>query len=449
MQYTGQFIKFAGIILFTVALLPLQAWGQDFSTSVTMGHDPNILESAISMPDQFYQWELSLSKDLDFNQFQLSASYDGSLQMYRDQQGRNFYQHSLVVSPSYIFGHSDDDDESSNDPPDSTTNNDDSSGVVNKIPPPPPPKVVPDYPPDSLDHVLYSAFFYSSRTDKDEFDQYDNAHPGGWLLYRFPISAKFNLRPSVGISSWNFENVDALSNTENFASLMLGAWNSSINWIEGGATIGEVNYLYSRTYYDSVRIGNPGHGKKGAGGGQLRVDSLTFSNPSVDQITWRIAVNKKFFNSTELKLGYAYFGPPSSEARVLPPQFTNSVGRSKELVSLTGVNEFYDDHYAYQGSAFTAHFDQPFLFDLLLQGDFEIQQKEFTSPALNLVDSVVAPRRLDHRFSGSFTLSKSFPVFINGKLIAHLVYSYLRNSSNADYFVFDKSVISFGLELTY
>src|SRR5207247_1174950 len=136
---------------------------------------------------------------------------------------------------------------------------------------------------------------------------------------------------------------------------------------------------------------------------------------------------------------YNYFGRPSSTARILPQQIQGALEQQGAIGTFISQNEIFDDHYGYSGNEFALQIQQaiPFSINLTVKGDF--LKKTYTIPAKDHTDTVVvANNRADQRFEGEINISKTIPFGESNSVKPRIEIHYLRNTSNAPYYDFDK-----------
>jgi hypothetical protein len=192
-----------------------------------------------------------------------------------------------------------------------------------------------------------------------------------------------------------------------------------------------------------------GHGKPGAGGGQGRTRSFTLDSPPVHQWTLNGDWHLKASSATSVDVHYTFFDLPSTPARILPEQLLGAIQEQGVLGDFTSQSDFFDDHYGYAGNLIALRLQQnlPAEFQIAVKASY--QNKTYTIPAKDLSDTLVlASQRLDTRVETVLSLSKTFHMGASS-LQPKVEYVYLRNSSNAPYYGFDKNTFLIGIDYDY
>jgi hypothetical protein len=425
------------------------AYAQSTTVNLTTGHDPNIFQNYAPLSDQTYGCDIGIDKDFNFDRLSIGVGYYGSFQLFRDLSTRNYSVHQVLMNASCLFG-SDPDDESV-DAPDSSDEDPDTNFILNtastaalkaSI------SVQDTVPNDSLRHILFGTIMGSQQYDKQEFSLYDNSAIGGSLTYRFPFGKKLSVRASANLLYHNYPNLQAITSTDNIFSFMIGATNLPVKWIGAGIHLGIKQYPTSTTLYDTIVVGKSGHGKLGGGSG-LRVHQYDFVQPSVSQILYDVNFDLSLFGITAFHGQFTYFAHPNREARLLANTYSNGMSDIANEGILVSLNDIYDDHYAYDGTKIEFNLEQKFPFDVMLTAKVEYMHKTYTGPAYNQLDSIVASNRIDDRDEEVVGISRTFPFSPMMKLRPNLEFHFLRNSSNAEYYNFAISKVTFGLEFNF
>jgi hypothetical protein len=425
-------------------------FSQHASVGLSTTHDPNIFQNYSPLADQVYGSELSIDKDFDFDNLSVSLAYYGSLQLYRDLTTKNYSVHQLSLSSSYLLG-SDPDDDSSTDS-DSTEAIDDSTesegdSVALIAPKPVPPKQY-TAPSDSVRHILYGNFFGSKQFDKQDYSIYDNSAVGSEIIYRFPFGEKVSLRSSVSLLYHNYPNLQAITSADNVLSFIIGTTHLPLKWFGGGIHLGTKHYPTSTIIYDTIVVGKKGHGKLGGGNG-IRVHQYDFTQPSVSQISWTINFDDSVTATSVIRGQYMRYGHSNREARLLANTVTDNTDGLADEGTFSTLNDIYDDHYAYDGDRIEFHVEQALPYAIMLTAAVEYNHKTYTGAAYDHLDSLVAPNRIDNRHEEVVGISKSMTLSPTVKLKPNLEITFLKNSSNAEYYDFSFSKIVFGIELIF
>lgn len=447
-------------LLIVACCIPLAAGAlsaQDLNVTTTTMHDENIFEVYNPTSDQLTEINLDCSKDWDYDNSNIGLAYTGGLQLFHDLPQRNYHVHSLSLSSFYHFERESDDEEND----DSSAANGEGAGeglAAHRDSPGTGSGHGPAVSPDSSDNFVFASAWGTLQVDKDGYQNYDNSRLGASAALRQPIGAAVSAWPAYAFVYRNYPNVSALSNVQNILSFSLGTSLVGGGWISVSPAYSFKSYTGSSTYYDTLippglRVSH-GNGKGiggGAGsGGAPRGKKYTFTTPSVRQFSVAGNWRQKVGGSTELGVQYVFFGEPSSEARLLSNQLQGAPGSQGPLVDMGAQNEISDDHFAYSGNeaAFSAR--QAIPGGIVVGIGQSLQSKTYTVPALNLDDStIVAPHREDRRYETQISLSKSFPIGSGRTLRPQAQIEFIRNSSNAPFYVFNKTTFLAGLELNF
>jgi hypothetical protein len=405
---------------------------QDFNLGLSAVQDENIFDIYIPTTDRIAQFQMNFSDDWYADPVSFDLSYTGELFFYRDLSARNYNVHYLNFNTMYQIYSDDDGPEGSDDP----ENAGDSSGAHVQIPPLVPPAHV-----DSLDNYLYLDMFAIGQFDGDAYAEYDNSHFGGVLSLRQPVGTVLSIKPSFMFAYNKYRNLSGFTNFENVLSLSLSAPGVLGGSMSTGVSYGKKNYTTTATYtYVVEEPGNNGHGKGGAGGSKNRTVTTELTTPSVSQSSFSAEYRRPITPTTVASLMLSYYGTPSTVARSLPNQLGGAGAQS----------DIFDDHYSYSGPLFSFRLSQ------ILQADFTIglqglfQSKEYTTPAMDLLDSVVvADHRMDHRQEYVISVSKAFSAGAGKSIRPVIEYHYFNNDSNAEYYAFTKNVYILGLEFDF
>jgi hypothetical protein len=428
--------------------------GQSVSIGTSSSFDENIFDIYLPTSDQITQVQLQVSQDWDFDQSSLTAAYDGAGQFFRDLPGRNYHVHLLLFSALYHF-QTDEEEEDSTDepeetPPDSTGPPSSVRAIRGNI--------VPPVRSDSADRYLFFSVTGASQFDRDNATPfgnpivYDNWGFEASASLRQPVGNNVSLRPSYIFSEHTYPNVSALSNIQHIAGLTIGSDFLKGSWIAVTPAYAFKNYTGSSTFTDTVSHRNSsGHGKGfGSGNGGVRVRTFAFASPSVKQFFLSATWKQRIVAGTEATAEYTRYGNPSGEARIIPEQLGGAPGERGAAGTFAADNEIFDDHFAYSGNGVSVQLKQTLPFGITLVARELFQQKTYSSPAMDLADSLtLAPQRDDRRSETDLALSLPLRLGPGKTLTPQVEFHHVRNDSNAPYYVFDKSVFLFGLTFEF
>jgi len=105
----------------------------------------------------------------------------------------------------------------------------------------------------------------------------------------------------------------------------------------------------------------------------------------------------------------------------------------------------FDDNYGYEGASFDAALTQILPWSMMAKISFLYQNKNYVNrPAYDLLDNIKSNERVDKVSSFSFILEKEFGWF-NGFAIS-LMYDYIRNKSNDDFYNYKNNVCAISFD---
>ncbi len=431
--------------LFSVILLWLfvpALHAQDVSFEPSTIHDGNIFDIYAPQSDQITQLQLDASHEWDFDQSTLNLGYSGSLLLFNTLAARNYHIHVLTFSANYHF-ESEDEDDPSGDEEDSTGAERDSASAQD------PASLART---DSSGHYLEGYLFGAGQFNKQDYNEYDNDIAAATLAFRQPIGDYASVRPAYTLSYHAYPNVSGLTNVQNVFGLIFGTDVIPGGWLMLSPSYSIKDYTTTALYYYSVRTPNSsGRGKGGEHGGGTTVQrSIELSTPSVTQAMVTLGLVDSLPTGTHFTAQYTRFGTPSTEARSIPQQLHGALESGGTIGSFTAENEIFDDHFLYSGDRYVLQVQQHVFFNILLTTGIAYQTKTYTDPAKDLSDSlIVASHRQDWRTEIELNLSRPLRLGDETSIKPELDFRYLRNSSNAPYYDFDKSVIMAGIELDF
>ncbi|HLX11865.1 MAG TPA: hypothetical protein VKS81_03550 [Bacteroidota bacterium] len=450
----------AALVCVWLAFTPSELRAQDVTVEASSISDPNIFDNYSDYRDNIYQLGLFVSDDWDVSdESTLSASYGGSLQLFNTLSTRNYNVNVITLSWITKFENDDDDEDTTSDE-DSTsadsTQDDSTKPIIApvKIKPPVVKKIdstaINPADDDSLSRAILGTATGSKQFDKVQFDVYDNSKIVTLFGYRQPLGNRMAIAPFFTASYHDFANLEGITNYEFDWALQFKKGFSQNGWFDVTVSYGAKHYPISTSYSDTAHVGKSGHGKNGAGGG-LRIVTFELSTPSVAQFVSSIFLHQHFFSGTDISLVYNFFGEPSSIARLIQNQLGNGVGIFNHLGTPTfnSQNEIFDDHYAFRANDINVSLQQTIPWSFVLSAALDAAHKIYTLPAYDLTDSIVASQRIDDRID--LQIGLSYPIMFTAQknIKPRIGIEFLRNSSNAAYYDFDKSVYSFGVEINY
>jgi len=436
----------AVVVVASAIATPVRA--QEVSLGLSTIHDENIFDVYLPFPDQLTQLQLDASKDWDLDDASLGLSYTGTGVLFRDLTSRSYHAHAITFSASHQFVSDDADEESEEE---------DSAAV--QIP-----NGSSSSQADSLDRFLYGSLFAGSQFNQEEFSEYNNTALGARASLRLPLGAVVSATPSYTFSYHSYPNLSPITNIQNILSVTFGGAVFPGTWVSIAPAYEIKSYPTTSTYTITVTDlqgsggsggSGPGHGNgggaSGAGGGSIKrqVRTFTATSPSVNQFLVTVNWEQKMAGGTRFSLSFTRFGNPSAGARLIPQQLQNIMDERQLASVATSQSEIFNDHFAYRGNEARLHVEQALPLAFLGTAEAEVQGKTFSSPAMDLSDSVqLAEHREDSR--AEFGLNLSRPVTIGGRTFKpQFEVHVIRNSSNAPFYDFDKTTFLVGIEYTF
>ena len=121
-----------------------------------------------------------------------------------------------------------------------------------------------------------------------------------------------------------------------------------------------------------------------------------------------------------------------------------------DLGVFTSENEIFDDHYGFSGNELVLGVEAELPGSVHLDCSADHLWKKYTIPAKDLSDSVViADNRVDRRLEVRIGVSRTFQMGGGRSLKPRGEVHFLRNSSNAPYYDFDKKTYLVGIEFNF
>ena len=445
-------------------LISTIARAQTVSVGTSTVHDGNIFDIYLPTADQVTQVQLDVSTDWVFDQASLTASYNGAGEFFRDLPARNYHVHLLSFEALYHFEGAEDDDQSGRDDEPAAPDSGGSSplGGSHAQPGGAQPTLAGaqsgQVHSDSADRFMSLALAGGSQFDKDEATEfgnpavYNNSALEASAALRQPLGIHFGLRPSYTFSYHAYPNVSVISNLQHIVALQLGSDLLGGSWIALTPAYAFKSYTGSSTFVDTVSFRvSSGHGKGfGSGKGGIKVRTFVFASPSVGQVSLSLVWKQTVSPGTEVTAEYTRFGEPSGSARVIPEQLRGAAQDRGAIGGFTSQSEIFDDHFAFSADASALQLKQALPFGLTITAKEQVQVKTYTAPAMDLADSLtLGAHRNDHRYETDLTLSRPISLGVGKILKPEMEFHYLRNDSNAPYYVFDKSVLLLGIAFEF
>lgn len=410
-----------------------------FYGNTSYGYYQNPLYNYEKKGDQLRQSYLEMNYLKGFSSSNLKLSYVSGLMLFNQFSDRNFYEHNLFakydirLTPKETAQQSvkktgaepaaDEESEEASTAADKQSDetaaaeDEESSESLMK---------------DSTASYLTFVIRTGARHDKDAFKEFNNFGTGFTLSYKAAPGDLYSLRITNSADLRSYAYLSELSNITDLLSVQISnRFKGSYQY--GFSLTGGIKYytqsVYDTTKFETKRSFNQKSQGKGKLGSKITVPSgkQILIEPQANGTTQIIAglfFNKIWEGATVLKTNVLYRYNPQTQTRYLA-QYANTSMLSEDI---------YNDYFSYQGLEAKASVDQSLPFGLQLSMEYNIQQKNFEAPALNLDGVQIGQeKRTDLTNSLEVYLSRNFTLFEGFDLNLMLGTGVLRNQSNDNY----------------
>jgi hypothetical protein len=274
--------------------------------------------------------------------------------------------------------------------------------------------------------VLNAGVSMSFRANREEYEIFDHSLLSLYANVRSELFDIAIIKGGYTIRSVSFSSLPEFAYTEHYAFIQGALSLPSRTTIILQGDIGFKHYSTPNTYSTSDLTRSPGGGQRSSDG----------PLPSVTQLIGMVRIGQGIASGTGLSVTGQYQVSPHKDVRYLT--FTDGI---------LSDDEFFDDHYGYEGPLAAMMLTQILPAEMRLRISGSLQRREYSSRlALDLEGNQIAAQRIDNRSVLSFSLEKSFSSL---SVTATLAYDRIMNSSNDLYFAYCNNALSLRLSVSY
>ncbi len=266
---------------------------------------------------------------------------------------------------------------------------------------------------------------YNTMVGREEFAYFDNSQYVGYLNVKHQLSERTFGKLGYRIKYLTYKELADLNNLENYFFAQIMNFFPSRTTLAFEANLGVKTYTNAPPETTAIT--------SGMGRNSSTVDD---SKPSVIQLSGNARIAQSIFDETGISVTAGYQSNLQEETRYLSSGY------------IVSDDDLFDDNYGYEGASFDAALTHILPWSMMTRISFAYRNKNYTNrPAYDLLDSIKANQRMDNVSSLSIILEKEFGWF-NGFAVS-LMYDYIRNESNDDFYNYKNNVwaISFDLGL--
>jgi hypothetical protein len=266
---------------------------------------------------------------------------------------------------------------------------------------------------------------YNLRIGREDFAYFDNSQYVGYLNVKHQLSERTFGKLGYRIKYLGYKELADLNNIENyfFAQVM--------NFLPSRTTLAFEANLGVKTYTNA-----PPETTAVTSGMGRRSSTVDDSKPSVIQLSGNARIAQSIFDETGISVTAGYQKNLQQETRYLSSGY------------IVSDDDLFDDNYGYEGPSFEATLTHILPWSMMGKVSFNYFNKKYVNrPAYDLSDNIKSDERVDNVYTISIILEKEFHL-LNGFTVS-LLYDYIRNASNDDFYDYKNNVwaISFDLGL--
>jgi hypothetical protein len=274
--------------------------------------------------------------------------------------------------------------------------------------------------------LLKTGGSFSIRSNRDEYTVYDHSQLALHLNMRHYLSDLFMLKGGYSFRSAWFAELSDFNYAEHVAFLQGAVSLPTKTTVMLQADLDYKKYMTPNADSASVSPGGSGKGKQRA----------IVSTPGVTQLIGTLKIAQGVAQGTGISLTGQYQVSLEKELRYL----TFSDGRLTD-------DELFDDHYGYEGPLGSLLVTQLLPADIRLLISGTVQQRRYSDrPAYDLAGVVVAPQRIDNRFT--FSVSIDTPIESLGLRLT-LIYDHIINASNDSFYDYRNNAVAARISFAY
>lgn len=266
---------------------------------------------------------------------------------------------------------------------------------------------------------------FNLRRGREMFTYFDNNQYIAYINIKQPLSERAFGKLGYRVRYLAYNELNELNNLENYFFAQM------LNFFASKTTLALETNLGIKTYTNAPpeTIST----SAGMGKGKYIIDD---SNPSVIQLAGNIRIAQSIFDKTGLSLAFGYQRNLQQETRYLPSGY------------IISDDDLFDDNYGYEGPGFEATLTQILPWSMMGKVSFNYLHKKYVNrPAYDLLDSIKADVRVDKVSYLSVIIEKEF-FWLNG-LTVSLMYDFIRNTSNDEFYNYKNNVWAISFDLGF
>lgn len=266
---------------------------------------------------------------------------------------------------------------------------------------------------------------YNLRIGREDFTYFDNSQYIGYLNIKHQLSERTFGKLGYRIRYLTYKELSDLNNLENYFFAQLTNFFPSRTTLALEANLGIKSYTNAPP---ETTVINPGMGRGKS--------TIKDNNPSVIQLAGNIRIAQSIFDETGLSIAGGYQKNIQQETRYLSSGY------------IISDDDLFDDNYGYEGPSFEATLTQVLPWLMMGKVSFNFMNKNYVNrPAYDLSDNIKSNERIDNVYMVSLILEKEFNL-LNGFTIS-LMYDYIRNVSNDDFYNYKNNVWAISFDLGF
>ncbi len=280
---------------------------------------------------------------------------------------------------------------------------------------------------EEMETALNVGANYNLRIGREEFSYFDNSQYIGYVNVKHQLAERAFGKLGYRIKYLAYEEQELvdLNNLENyfFAQVM--------NFLPSRTTLAFEANLGVKTYTNA-----PPETTTIISGMGRRRSTVDDSKPSVIQLSGNARIAQSIFDETGISVTAGYQKNLQQETRYLSSGY------------IVSDDDLFDDNYGYEGASVDAALTQILPWSMMARISFAYQNKNYMNrPAYDLLDSIKSNQRVDNVSSLSIILEKEFG-WLKGFSVS-LLYDFIRNESNDDFYNYKNNVFAISFDLGF
>ncbi len=258
---------------------------------------------------------------------------------------------------------------------------------------------------------------YHLSLNRDEYTYLDYNGASAFAEYRTYVSKRVSWQTGYSFNYYSYNEIPDFDNFQNYISTSIKGFLPSRTTLSIETGFGVKTYINSLT------------ASSGMGSGRHKMGNSSALGESVMRLDISGKISQAIFDKTGISLTAGYTKNLRSNERYLVSG------------NVTGSDNLFDDEYSFEGPFIESSLTQrlPWNMAAVIGGTY--QQRYFIDrPAYDLNENIISDQRTDKVAGASFQFIKNFSNFG-----IRLVYNFVHNSSNDQYYNFKNNI--FSLEL--